>query len=167
MLGGTVQSGLGVSEEPRRALCIVRTAVAGATLSKGTPVQLDFARTYATNARFGDPDSCFSIVRLPTALGQQGVGVLGVLEADTDDKQRGMVKFGGMARALIRKASGDVSPGDPLVAKNGQAYLSADFSPGDRVVATYQGASALSAPSTATLGDVLFEGESGYGIDVA
>lgn len=137
-----------------------RVIVRGGNRSKGDCLQFDLAQTDAatTNANVADPASSLVNVVTP-ATAMLAYGCFGMLLESTLDDQKGYVCIEGFCDAYCIKASGDINPGDPLVVDT-NGNLSADGTLGYKIVAYYAplDGSAMSAPSTRTIGRVYFSG---------
>lgn len=131
-------------------------AIARETFSVGDVGAFDIANNNAavTNNNSGDASSGLANVVSPTA-GDIVCGVLCVWLQNVTTGQRGKVLIEGETDGYLIKASGNLAAGDPLVATTAK-NLSSDHSAGDRVIAICK--TALTAPSTRTLGRVFFSG---------
>lgn len=137
-----------------------RVIVRGGNKVRGDVVQHDLAMSDAatTNNRVADPNSGLVNVITPES-GQLAHGLFCVLESDINDDQKGYALYSGFCTAYCIKASGDISPGDPLTVDTA-GNLTADGSLGHKIVAVYAplDGSTLTAPSTRTLARVQFSG---------
>lgn len=96
----------------------------------------------------------------PTAPGIIGGGIFAVCLAAIADNAVGTVRVRGLVSGLCIAVSGDIDPGDRLtVSVAGNLDIVAIV--GEKYVAISR--DSLTTPTTATLGDVLFDGINGFG----
>jgi hypothetical protein len=156
MLTGAFSPSLGIQPAPLLAWAIARVAFNAYEVG-----QFDIARADAStvNDLTGHKGSIFAGVIKPTSGGIIS-GFLGVWQQNVSAGGRGRIMLWGKSTAKIIKASGDVARADQLVA-NTDGYLSPDHAIGDRIIAT--ALDPLTAPTTATEAEVLFNGIFGLG----
>lgn len=138
----------------------------GSAFAVGDVVQLDLASS-ATESVTENPGgtegtTTFSNAIAPTAAGIKA-GILGVaLEVIADDA-KGRIRLQGFVdQAFIIDGTDSVAIGDPLVATTAK-NLDAVLAVNERIIGIAQ--TAHTTPTTRTLGKVLFNGITGFGME--
>ncbi|MHA7813259.1 MAG: hypothetical protein ACX94C_07715 [Phycisphaerales bacterium] len=160
MLGNSAAQ-LAVGLEGWKQTC--RVVARGGDRAVGFVGMFDIGNSDAavTSNQSGVANSGLSSIVAPVDTGTElKFGMFCVLTEAISDDQQGNALYKGRVKALVKKASGNISAGDPLtVATDGS--LTADVVSGDKVVAIALEGKA--GPSTAVLADVLFDGIHGCG----
>lgn len=144
----------------------VLVMVRGGNKSAGALVQIDLYASDADTATAGasTPSAIFGTAIAPTAGGCAGTDAayFGVMLADTTDDTVGVCRVRGSVSALVLRASGNIVLGTELAA-NTNGYLKAASADGNRILAF--GSATVTAPTSATLADVYFDGIRGFGAE--
>lgn len=154
MITGAFAASRGLQADNRIAFAIARVAFSAYEVGM---FDIGWENAATTNDLVGDANSSLVNVIAPTAGGIV-CGILGVWQQNVSAGHRGKILLYGETQCKIIKASGNVGRGDRLCATTGK-YLSTDHAAGDRVIAVAR--EPLTAPSSATLGLVFFNGING------
>lgn len=159
MLTTNVQNGLGLAPAN---LAEGWAYVRGQAFTRGMVGQFDLANSNAnvTNNIPGDPASGFSNLIVP-ASGANQTGILGVVQADIDENNKGKFRSLGETYVYVVKASGSIAKGDALCVVASHTYLSPSTTAGDRVVAWAM--EAATTPTSPTLVKCLVDLVNGLG----
>jgi len=168
-----IRGPIGFKPVPDTAPCKNLT---GSAVVVGQLVALDIAGVEAEVANSGEGGLAFVTPESSTSRGSRygaavdsgsaaswapRYGIFGIaLEAAADNAEF-EVLIAGEVDALVSKGTGNVAEGDPLVAGSSNGELDADTSTGMKILGI--AIEALTGPSTAALGRVLFNGWSGFG----
>lgn len=148
---------VGIMADNRKCFAIARAA-----FLRGNVGQFDIANSDAssTDNLVGSLTSGLVNVIAPAAGGISS-GIVCLFLQDAAVGQRVKVLLRGRDSALCIKSAGNISRGDRLVATTAK-NLSPDHSAGDRIIA--RAVDAATAPSSATLIEVDFDGINGLGV---
>ncbi len=129
----------------------------GGDAGQGDVLQFDLAQTNAnvTNNVPGDMSSGFANVVAPTAGGVAGGSILCVALTAINQDEMGPVRLSGLVSAFTIDSSGNIVPGDKLVATTAKNLDNDTPTIGERFLAICQ--ATVTTPSTRTLAVVLFD----------
>ncbi len=135
----------------------------GGNAGAGDVLQFDLAQTnvHVTNNVPGHESSGYVNVIAPTAGGVAGGSILCVALAAINEDEPGLVRLSGIVTAFTLDSSGNIVPGDKLVAAVTKDLDNDTPAIGERFIAICQ--VTVTGPSTRTLGTVLFDGIRGFG----
>ena len=156
---------IGFKPAVESAVCFNRT---GGTLAIGEAVALDINGSQNEVVASGlsphwTADSRWANVVSSTPSNNIDHGQWGIVLKGGADNAEVLVALCGEVKALVKKNSGNIAEGDPLIAVGASKFLNADIGSANRIIAKCL--ENVTAPSTATLATVLFEGRwRGFGI---
>ena len=135
----------------------------GGNASAGDVLQFDLAQTddNVTNNVPGHLSSGYVNVIAPTAGGVAGGSILCFALTAINEDEPGPVRLTGIGLVFCIKGSGNIVPGDKLVATTSKDLDGNTPTIGERYLAICQ--TTITGPSSRTLGTVLFDGIRGFG----